>query len=409
MNKYNEAYFKLFATNVVEDNDKIWMALANKNGICEIDKKTRHTRIIKTFKNEPLMKKFLYCNSIKINNNLIFSPGTAKEIAIYDLEHDFITYIPLKKLQYKCKENQNEIKFWNIVPNQSSVYLCGYSYPAIVKIDMRSLETKYITDWVLDIDRHIEDGDSCGYFTDGYVISGDHVLLPVGCMNAILELNLKTEQTKLKKLEIPMKGIGGISSIDEENIWLVGKGSRTNWIVCWNRYTDIIKKVQLLDLDENIFDPFFAPLCTNSKVFFMPMSAHCIYEMDIEFKEIKKNKTLEPLFENKIGYIWSEWKTMAPRLHNNCLIFFTNNNLEWHEYNTVTEEVRNYCILLDIRDLETYFDVVFFEQRKANIVVLEKTIPLKFFMDKILKIKVNNRYSECEQTGKKINDFINTL
>ena len=297
MKKYNEIYSRPIAMNMAEENEKIWMALLNRNGICMIDKKTRRAQICKIFENESFEKEFLYYCVEKVGKYLVFSPCEAEKIAIFDLENDTIIYIPLKKIQCVCKENPNISKFCNILKYQSDVYLLGYSYPAIVKINLESLEVTYITNWVEEVENSIEIGDSSGYFSDGYVIKNDSALIPIGCMGAILELDLKNSNTKIRKLNIPMKGIGGISSVDGENIWLVGRVSKTNRVVCWNRQTDNIKEYYLNDLDDDVFAPFHVPFCTIFKVFLMPILSPCIYEINIDTGEIKKNEISDKLFK----------------------------------------------------------------------------------------------------------------
>lgn len=252
---------------MVEDSEKMWMTLLNRNGICEIDKAMGCARICKTFAEEALDKEWLYCCVEKVGNQLIFSPGTAGNIAIYDLETDLISYIPLKYKEYNYRENQDGAKFWNIFRHHTNVYLLGYSYPAIVKVDMKSKKVTYITDWVKLVEENIEIGDDNGYFGDGYVIVDDLALVSVGCMNAVLTINLKTDCTTLRILNVPMKGIGGIASEDGENIWMVGKGNITNRVCRWNMQTGRIDEYLLPDEDEHIVDPFFAPVCIGSKVF----------------------------------------------------------------------------------------------------------------------------------------------
>lgn len=384
MQEYNQIHLAPLAIDAVEDNEKIWMPLTNKNGICEIDKKTKTAKIRKIFDGEPINKDFLYCYIKKVNNILIFSPGTAERIAIYNLDDDHIIYIPLKPLSCSCKQNQNEIKFGNILQYGLDVYLLGYSYPAIIKINTKSFEIKYITNWVEEVDANIKEGNICGYFSDGYIICKDLALIPIGCMRAVLELNLKTTQATLRKLKISMSGIGGLSTWDGENIWLVGKGNLTNWICCWNMNTDRIIEIQLDTIKADIFDPFYAPICTDSKIFLMPMSAPYIYEIDIKTNAVTKNKALEKLFKSCL--FQDGWKTLIPRMRNNLLTFFLYGDSKWYDYNILTGEIQNYFIHFDIADLEKYFYKAFCEINLKESYFLESKMPLNSFINSLVKI-----------------------
>lgn len=400
MSAYNEIYSsKPIAMNYAEDEEKIWMALLNRNGICEIDKKTKTARICKIFDEEPLDGELLYSHVEKADQKLIFSPCKAKKIAIYNLEDDFMTYIPLEKVEYRCKQNQGDIKFWNIFRNHSHVYLVGYSYPAIVKICMDSMEVTYITDWVEEIETYMEDDDNGGYFADGCVCVGDKALLSVSCTNAVLELNLKTESTRLVKLDVPMEGIGGISSADGENIWIVGKKGKTNKACCWNMRTDKIREYSFSDEDEDIFDPFFAPVCTVSKVYFMPISASGIYEIDIDSGKIQRNQTLELLLKragNDSGF-W--WKILAPKIENNLLIFLTCGDSRWHRYNVITGEFQSGIIYIEenAEDMNQYFDAVYSKLSLQGMIFSERDIPLKYMVNKAIGTEERRPYTRTDE------------
>ena len=134
MEEYNEAYFRAGAWSCAEENGKIWMALKNRNGICEIDKKTLCGKIIKNFESESLADIDLYSHIEKVRNTLIFTPGMAEKIAVYNLDLQSLSYISLKILDRCYKENPFDIKFWNTLQYQSDIYMFGYSYPAIIKI-----------------------------------------------------------------------------------------------------------------------------------------------------------------------------------------------------------------------------------------------------------------------------------
>lgn len=381
MNVYNERYFRPITMNIVEEDGKIWMALLDRNGICEVDAETHQAKIIHIFEDEPITKQLLYNYVEKVDNNLVFAPAMAKKIAVYNLENNSLIYIPLKETSGKFKQIQEEVKFWNIIRYKQNVYLLGYSYPAIVKINIRQMEIVYITDWVEEVEKNIEEGDYCGYFSDGHVISGELALIPVGCMNAVLELNLKTDCTKLKRLDVSMKGIGGLSSVDKEHIWLVGKGEKTNQLVCWNWITDEINDLFLMDEDENMFDPFYAPVCTSSKIFLLPISASYVYEFNLDTKYLKINDVLK----KKQNLLWSCYRVLAPRKRKDILIFLDGSDLKWIEYNMCTDEKKSYSVSfnLDEKSRLKYFESVYLEMMKNKTILSEMKIPFKYFVNKI--------------------------
>lgn len=393
---YNGNYFRPSGMNMTEENGKIWMSLIHRNGICEIDVETRSARICKVFEGESLLKEYLYCHVEKVNSYLIFSPNKAERIAIYDIECDSVQYLPLNALEKECKESQEEAKFWNILRHESDVYLLGYSYPAIIKLNVEDMELTYITDWVEEVEKNIAMGDICGYFSDGHVICDEKALIPVGCMNAVLELDFETDRTRLIKLDVSMKGIGGLSSIDRENVWMVGRGGRTNYVACWNRLTDEIKELFLEDIGEDLLAPFYAPFCTKSKIFLMPFSAFYSYEIDLNTWKAKRSRMLERTVQNPEKALFPWWRTMAPRIRGNILLFLTCDNLEWHEYDVVTAQLTSYFVSIkqDKEAEKRYFDAVYVKCKEGGTVLSEANISLKYFVNELWEIDDTDRKGE---------------
>lgn len=409
MRKYHEIYSRPAVMNMVEAEGKVWMALLDRNGICNIDLVKGKGRIQKVFDGESLAGEDLYWNIAKVGCYLVFSPGTAKKIAFYNLKNNSISYLSLSPVNANCKEDQREVKFWNMICHGTDVYLLGYSYPAIVKIDTRTMEIIYITDWVEEVEKHVAEGDVCGYFSDGHVVIGEEVLLPLGCMKAVLRLDFKTDTTQLIKLDISMKGIGGISSANGENVWMVGKGDITNRVVCWNWRTDEIQESILENMEEHTVIPFYAPICTDSKVILMPFSAPDIYEIELKTRKIQKSKILGRKFKDSTYSVISWCRTMAVRLKGDWLSFLTCDDLAWYEYNVKTGETRhNFVSVEENIEIEQYFEVLFLENKEKKKEISEKKIPLQYFINKSTE-KVVKKVTMKENNyflGQKIYDQI---
>ena len=408
MSKYNEIYSRPAIMNMVEENGKLWMALLNRNGICELDMVTRQAKICKVFDGEPLSGEFLYCYVAKAGNNLIFSPGLAEKIAVYNPEQDSIRYLSLKPVNYNCKEDQREAKFWNIITYGMNVYLLGYSYPAIVKIEMKTMEMTYITDWVETLEKYIAQGDTRGYFSDGYVISDGVAILPVSSMSAVVELDLKADYTMIRKLDIPVDGIGSLSSTDGNTIWLTGRGHGANQVFCWNRQNGTIESILLTDEKDNVTDPFYAPICTESQIFFMPISATSSYEVNPDGEIIKRSEEMGIHSDGTRVALWSGCVTMAPKLGKNCLIYLTGEDLKWHKYNVMTGEHFSYNVYIEEGVLETerLLEERYRNQEKEKLVFSELRMPLAYFLERVPEPEKQKEEKGSVRTGAEIYEQI---
>lgn len=149
MKEYSDVYVRFAVMNMVEEDGKIWMALLNRNGICEVDKATRQAKIRKVFDGELLTRKFLYSKTEKVGDNLVFAPWDAESIAVYNLKDDAVTYFPLNARPQKLKESSVEAKFlkkclinplstcWVILIPQSSKLLWSHYQLTILQTAWR--------------------------------------------------------------------------------------------------------------------------------------------------------------------------------------------------------------------------------------------------------------------------------
>ncbi len=400
MKTYSEIYARAAALDMVEDGGRIWMPLLNRNGICEVDKETGHARLVKLFDEEGLYKGCLYWCVEKAGQYLVFAPGVAEKIAIYDTVQGALSYIPLRTAGQNCRQSQSEIKFCSIFQYGTDIYLQGYSYPAIVRINIKTMETTYITDWLEEVDAGIKEGDSDGYFSHGCVVSGDHVLFPIGCISAVLQLDLKTADTKVIKLKTSMKGIGGMFSPDGNYVWMVGRGSGTNRVACWNRQTGQIKEFEadgVKDIQEPQSQMFYEPVCVGDKILLLPFSAACdsIYEICADTGEIKKSGIMEDSLKNTGIGLWPWYRIIAPMVTGDLLTFITGDDFCWHEYHIATGESRHYYVCFeDEKKQEEYFHAVFSNREELNGLLLETWIPLRHFIGEVAGMDGHDVYGK---------------
>lgn len=108
-------------------------------------------------------------------------------------------------------------------------------------------------------------------------------------------------------------------------------------------------------------DPFYAPICTSSKVFFFPISANHIYEVDVNVDTVKKSEVLDKQFcEIKKMSLQPYMPIMMPKLQEEYLTFLTYNGVLF-EYNIVTNEMKSKLIYLDesIEEKNVFLNAVY--------------------------------------------------
>ena len=403
----NIFFSRVAGPDIVEENDKIWLSMIDRNGICEIDKITRKANVVAIFRNESLLKQRLYFGMAKYKNKIVFAPDMANEIAIFDVNDKSVQYIKLNEVEKKSM-NQQMPKFWKCISHKSDIYLMGYTYPAIIKISMDTLEVNYISDWIKYIEEKKCRVSTCGYISDGYVIKDNKMLLPMGGISALLELDLVTNETKIINVDTPFEGIGGIASIDNKTIWMVGRGNKDNSsLLCWNTEEKEMKKVKIPIDTKDVFDPFYAPKCLGDKVFLFAISAPQNYEIDSNKLTIKPMNITTGTSSKLFKWVWN---TIVPREEAGLLKYISGQNFEWYEYNINTSKIEKYVIELnDSEQINKYVKEYSKDYLKKNILVGEnEKYSLKFFIEGVKGIGSSNLKNEYihSAVGSRIHNYM---
>ena len=236
--RYPEYWSRVACRDWYETENKMWMCLSDKNAICEIDKERKEVHILGNYPQNGIAESNLSATVIGISEKIVFLPLAADDIAIYDIANDELTFIPVKKNYEKHHEiYQERMKFRRGFVYKDYVFLLGHSYPAIIQLNINTLEVNYLTEWVDIIEPYIEEGDSLGYFKEGYSLYGTQMYLPLGCCSGLMLFEL--EQMKFEYIAI-QGGTNRFEGLTDINgmFYMTGRNGRESEIIIWNKYTE---------------------------------------------------------------------------------------------------------------------------------------------------------------------------
>lgn len=340
-------FFEVLVSMCVQEKDEYtWFAASNRNGIYQISNKTHDVINKYVVENEDIYADMLYHNMEINRDKIFFAPHRAKKIAVFDIKQQELIYLDIKPVNEKYKKIYNSTqKFGAAFQDGVFVYLLGYTYPAIIKIHRETLEMVYINCWVDEIIDEISENDARGYFTMGTVKNNRKIMLPMGVLCGILELNLDTNETKLIRPNISFDGIGGIASDANKNVWMVGRGNIINKIVRWDIQNHAIKEIELpMDETESPV-PFYEPICYKNKVYLFPVYSDYVYEIDVVNTDIHILEKVASLINAKKRVSNLSMCTFSPRIKDGKIKFTMNNDGKWYEYCLENEEIVSFFVV----------------------------------------------------------------
>ena len=337
-----DMFCRMNCYGMVEDENDIWFSWATANGVCRIDKVSGKAELLEYFEDYSWNQGNLYHSIQKAGDQIVFVPSLAESIAVYDVWQKKISYISLQAVDGTGrKETYPGIKFWSSILYGSFVYMFGYSYPAILKLNVETKEVKYLTDWVEKIEKRIvKTTDSRGYFLEGTVFS-HYAFIPCGCTNAVLKLNLLTDQTEVIDLDTSVDGFGGIA-FDGEDFWLVGRGKNSNCLICWNEGNYRLKEAVVGSFNEEYDgNTFWEPVCQNGVVYLFPLIDGDIYKADKQNGSVEISICEDFKCSSADRQCQMSDGVMRPHLYREKIRFVTCHDFIWHEYDVKTRALQS--------------------------------------------------------------------
>ncbi len=274
-------------------DDKMYMSLVGCDKFACINKKTDEIEFLKDNANG--IHAYSYVSIGASEKYVVFCPMHGEKIAVFDTSTKEMMYIDLAKPLFKRKEAyRSTIKFKQAYVKDKMMFMFGYFYPAIICINLNSLEITYVKDWIDKVEQYILDGDDKGYFGDGIYEDGDYLTIPFGCCGALLKFNTVTFESEIVELNGVCAGFSSML-IDENYIWLQGRREEYGNIYRWNRLDETIIKIDAIenfDDTKDHFLPAWSMYEFDKELWLIPRVAKGIYKIN------RENMTVESVFKD---------------------------------------------------------------------------------------------------------------
>lgn len=159
----------------------------NMNGLFKVDINKGTCEYIHFFLDEPPALENLYTNIVEYGDKLIFIPGSAENLVIFDPKKD--EYKTIRVLSDRLNGFAHYAKYAGCIEHNGKLYFPGERYSYILKLDPITGETTYI---------NIPD-DTTVWTRHGIVREGGIVKIPSAKKDKLLVFNLQTENVQIQE------------------------------------------------------------------------------------------------------------------------------------------------------------------------------------------------------------------
>lgn len=341
---------RLSCLAMVEEKEKAWFARLGANGLYEYDKKENHAKQLMHFSEYPIEKGFLYLAIEKVGNILVLAPALASKIVLYDLETGKAEYVDLMPVENGRKVRYvGDCKFLKCYKHGDSVYLFGFEYPAVLKIDVKTKQVIYFMEWVKEVEQRIKKRFVARGYVSDYVVAGDYVWALCECANVVLCLDLRTDEIRIVDICSDLDRRCGIWF--DGNFWVTGYNERANMLLKYDAQFVLEKAIEVCSAKED-GDAYSLPQPYNlwliypiidlgERFLLFSVYPRHVYEFDKMSQEVR----ISPIFEELLEICDEKFHDMGilvPRKKENLVCFITGNDFLWNEYDFVHETLTRF-------------------------------------------------------------------
>lgn len=334
---------KISFSEAFQAEDGIIFSSTDGDGIYCLEKDMREAELLVSFPYNLPENKMPYKSLIKAENKIFLPPCLAEDIMIYDCRTQKSQFIKIKK----WIENQEDLcKFWTSILYNDHIYFIGHYYPAIVKINIFTMELSYLTDWVEQIEERKRLKDS-PYLGIGIIHEGV-AFLPCCCSNVVLGLDLNTDETKIYDIQTNIEGFNGIC-FSRDLYWLTSRNSYE--VAIWDKNTNCTETINLKVEKQHSKELFFRPpLIFNEKLYLLPAAADCAYCIDTVDRRIHKINALDKILNTTQDIQPNLCKIASPpALIDKKIYFVTGKDNQWHIFDPISNNLVNFLVQADQR------------------------------------------------------------
>lgn len=372
-----------YMAGVLVSGNNIWFTQRHFNALFRMDKDNWCPECLGMFPGESAYTETfhatLYQESCKNSDSIYFSPFFSNEIACYSIVEKVFKKIPLKQqANAAIKEN-----LLGAVAYGDAVYFTPFGYPAIVRLDVKTEELTYYSDWVAQL-QGLE-----GYQADAFflfpLVHGSSIYLAACGANAVVQFNMETQKSTVHVVGKAGYRYGGIC-FDGNNIWLSPRQYTYTPIVKWNPDTGETEEL-VLPAEKEKNNYFLSIVYCKGYVWLLPHFANNAYKIDIytnemsiaeEFAMVLENNETLPHMKYWFAQVFGD-SIYTYNEHKNTLVCYNCETLERREEcirysqeaSTALMEMPSSVFALNPKTMKTIYDCIYYEKgaRLANYIL----------------------------------------
>ncbi len=331
----------------VGDGDEMWASSTSFNGLLRINKTNNKAVVERVFDDIPYNATDSFYAVIRAGDHIVFLPGAADYLALFSIKDKEIRKIKVPQIEKKYKVRYDESdKFAFGFTVNNVVYIFGWKYPAILKLDLSSYEMVKLCDWIDCLEEYISEDVDHGFFASGYAMENGIITLALSCCNAIVRLHVDNDLVEVYQPDLYLDGYECFLLNDNRYFGIARSGGKY-CLFEYDRNSKIFREEDFkYSSDTMISGMFMKPIIYNNNIYLFTKIGLAFYKIRVDDFRI-----------DKIAFKKDDNPCMIFGLYEDgCKVYFGYNpeNI-WHIYNMKTDEMSEFKVLLEDKDYRIWF------------------------------------------------------
>ena len=244
-------------------DNRAWFTTLDDARLYELDLKTGKLDAIAELYHDQDVA-LSYVSILSYGDMLILPPCRSNQLLFFDQKSHEISRVEIPHCANRI--GNTDLNFFRGFLDGNVLFLFGFSYPAIVKTYLDTGEMTCIDSWVKNPEEyHVEDG--C--FHLHYCIRDRHLYYPFSNLNAVLDLDLDSNQAK--RVYVGDENQRFFSCVDDgKYIWLFPRDAATGNIIKWDPVTKEEKSLSYPSEFERLKYSFFNTVNVGEYIYTFP-------------------------------------------------------------------------------------------------------------------------------------------
>ena len=280
------------------------------------------------------------------NDELVLMPKDNGNFAIYDINKKVFSYVSGEKTELRSPNHLDLPPYFESVAYGTDAYIFGAGDKSIIRLESKDGAPIISEIWSSkDYNGSIND-NALLFFSHGKLVEVPYIYVTGGKYCAVFRIDTQVNKCDCFPLESNIKVVHGIIKHQGAK-WLLVNINGELCFIKWDEKENQKEKIAIGYEKQGTI--WWNPIVLNDYYYIFPTNGTHVYRVNIENGEAILIESISRILEDLPDQD-GKYAIRIMGQYDGKLLFFTNWNHKWHEYNVTTDSIESFYIKVEDQD-----------------------------------------------------------